>query len=194
MKRMILVLGLVTLLSGVVLAGVYTGLIPRIQENERLALERSLGALFEGAEEPRFEQIGGGSDAGEVPAIYRAESAAGTLLGYAVRVTTTGYGGEIRLLVGLSPDLSEIAGMEVVQQIETPGLGARITEEEFRAQFEGLDPQEEITFVKNAEPSPEENEIQAISGATISTEAVVEGINADIDRALTILREEESQS
>jgi electron transport complex protein RnfG len=192
---MILVLGLVTLLSGVVLAGVYAGLIPRIQENERLALERSLGALFENADSPRFEQVDTGEDAaGEAPTIYRAETEAGTLLGYAVRVTTTGYGGEIRLLVGLGPDLSEIAGMEVVQQIETPGLGARITEEDFRAQFEGLDPTETVSYVKNAAPDPEENEIQAISGATISTEAVVKGINADVGRAIEILREEEGQS
>jgi electron transport complex protein RnfG len=189
MKKMILVLGLVTLISGVVLAGIYTGLIPRIEANQQAALERSLSALFEGSEEPQFEQL----DV-EGPAIFRAESAGGDLLGYAVRVTATGYGGEIRLLVGVSPDLSSIAGMEVVQQVETPGLGARITEEDFRAQFEGLDPTETITYVKNQEPDTEANEIQAISGATISSEAVVEGINADVGRAVEILREEAEQS
>ena len=110
-----------------------------------------------------------------------------------MRVTTTGYGGEIRLLVGVSPDLSSIAGMEVVQQVETPGLGAKITEEDFRSQFEGLDPTESIDYVKNAEPDQEENEIQAISGSTISTEAVVEGINNDVGRALQVLNEEVSR-
>jgi len=189
MKKMILVLGLVTLISGVVLAGIYTGLIPRIEANQQAALERSLSALFEGAEEPQFETLDT-----EGPAIYRAESSAGDLLGYAVRVTTTGYGGEIRLLVGINPDLSSIAGLEVVQQVETPGLGARITEEDFRAQFEGLDPTETVSYIKNEEPDPEENEVQAISGATISSEAVVDGVNSDVGRAIEILREEAGQS
>lgn len=188
MKKMILVLGLVTLLSGVVLAAIYTGLIPRIEQNEQEALERSLSALFEGGETPQFEELDT-----DGPTVYRAESQAGDLLGFAVRVSTTGYGGEIRLLVGVTPDLSSIAGMEVVQQVETPGLGAKITEEDFRAQFEGLDPTESIDYVKNAEPDQEENEIQAISGSTISTEAVVEGINNDVGRALQVLNEEVSR-
>jgi electron transport complex protein RnfG len=189
MKQMILVLGLVTLISGVVLAGIYTGLIPRIEANQQAALERSLSALFESADNPAFEEL-----ETEGPTVYRAESGAGDLLGYAVRVTTTGYGGEIRLLVGISSDLSSIAGMEVVQQVETPGLGAKITQEDFRQQFEGLDPSQNISYVKNQEPDTEANEIQAISGATISSEAVVEGINADVGRAIEILREEAGQS
>ncbi|MFO8065681.1 MAG: FMN-binding protein [Spirochaetia bacterium] len=188
MKKMILVLGIVTLLSGVVLAAVYTGLIPRIEENEQAALERSLSALFEGSETPEFEELDT-----EGPTVYRAESQGGDLLGFAVRVTTTGYGGEIRLLVGVSPDLSSIAGLEVVQQVETPGLGAKITEEDFRSQFEGLDPSEPVDYVKNAEPDTEENEIEAISGATISTEAVAEGVSDDVGRAVEILSEEESR-
>jgi len=188
MRKMIMVLGLVTLISGVVLAGIYTSLIPRIEANQQAALERSLSALFEGAEEPQFETLDT-----EGPTVYRAESSAGDLLGYAVRVSATGYGGEIRLLVGLSPDLSSIAGLEVVQQVETPGLGARITEEDFRAQFEGIDPTETVSYVKNEEPDPDENEIQAISGATISSEAVVDGINADVGRAVETIREEAGQ-
>lgn len=189
MKKMILVLGLVTLLSGVVLAGVYTGLVPRIRANEQAALERSLSALFEGSEEPVFSEL---SVPG--PTIYRAESSGGSLLGYAVRATTTGYGGEIRFLVGLNPDLTSITGLQVVQQVETPGLGARITEEEFRSQFAGLDPTETVGYIKNAEPDPEANEVQAISGATISTEAIVDGINQDVGEAVEVLQEEVSQS
>ncbi|MFP4374533.1 MAG: RnfABCDGE type electron transport complex subunit G [Spirochaetaceae bacterium] len=189
MRKMIMVLGLVTLISGVVLAGIYSGLIPRIEANQQAALERSLSALFEDAEEPEFEELDTGG-----PTIYRAETSGGDLLGYAVRVSATGYGGEIRLLVGISPDLSSIAGLQIVEQVETPGLGARITEEDFRDQFEDLDPGETISYVKNEEPDSEENEIQAISGATISSEAVVDGVNADVDRAVEILREEEGQS
>lgn len=185
MKRMIIVLGLVTLLSGIVLAAVYSGLIGRIEQNEQQALEASLSALFEGAEEPEFAEL----DTGE-PTVYRAERSDGSLLGYAVRVSTTGYGGEIRLLVGLGPDLSSITGLEVVQQIETPGLGARITEEGFRAQFEGLDPSRSVTYVKDAEPEASENEVQAISGATISTEAVIKGINTRLPDAIERLDEE----
>ena len=121
--------------------------------------------------------------------IYRAHSGDGDLLGYAVRVVTTGYGGEIQLLVGISPDNESVLGIQVVEHIETPGLGGRITEPAFSEQFEGLDATREIEYVKNAEPDKAANEIAAISGATISSSAVVSGMNDALDGILQNLPE-----
>lgn len=179
MKQMVAVLVIVTLVSGIVLATVYTGLIPKIRENQRLATERSLGALFSKERNPEFEQV-----TAEGTSMYRARSGDGDLLGYAVRVVTTGYGGEIQLLVGLSPDMESVLGIQVVEQIETPGLGGRISEPAFVEQFEGLDAANDIAYVKNAEPDKAANEIEAISGATISSSAVVSGINNALDGIL----------
>ena len=188
MRKMIMTLSVVTLLSGVVLATAYTLFLPSIEANRQAALERSLSALFESAESPSFESV----DSADVQ-IYRGTNAQDELIGYAVRVITTGYGGEIQLLVGLSPGLKEIVGMEVVEHLETPGLGAKITASSFQQQFEGLNPAEDLSFVKNEEPDTEENEIQAISGATISTRAVVNGINDDVGTALEALQSEEGK-
>lgn len=183
MRKMILTLSTVALISGTALALVYSALLPRIQHNQQVALERSLSALFEKGESPEFSEIDT-----DGPTIYRA-NAGGEPIGYAVRVVTTGYGGEISLLVGISPDLERITGMEVVEHVETPGLGAKIDGKPFKEQFSGLKPQEKISYVKGEPAQKQENEIQAISGATISTKAVVGGVNKTMDEAVGILSE-----
>jgi electron transport complex protein RnfG len=189
MRKMIVTLTTVMVLSGLVLAGTFTGLSPMIEANRVAALNESLAAIFAGpdlpAEDLSFEQVE--SDA---PTIYRGTNAAGALLGYAVRVETQGYGGAITLLVGLSPDLSTIMGIEVVEQVETPGLGGNITTDSFKEQFAGLDAGEAVSYVKNVEPDPDRNEIQAISGATITSRAVVSGINTTLGEAIETIEEE----
>jgi len=183
MKKMIIVLTTVAILSGTTLAIAYSAFLPLIQHNQQVALERSLGALFQQGESPEFSEI-----ETDGPTIYQAR-AEGQVIGYAVRVVTTGYGGEIRLLVGIGPDLERITGMEVVEHVETPGLGGKINESSFQEQFEGLQPQQDISYVKGGDTQAKENSIEAISGATISTDAVVSGINKILDSALPALTE-----
>ncbi|MFP4112864.1 MAG: FMN-binding protein [Spirochaetota bacterium] len=186
MRKMIIVLTVVMILSGLVLAATFTGLSPLIEANRIAALNESLSAIFaEPGTDPsglKFDELD--SDG---PTIYRGTTAAGELLGYAVRLQTQGYGGPIGLLVGLSTDLETIRGIEVVEQTETPGLGGNITNEPFKQQFAGLSAEQAITYVKNVEPNPDRNEVQAISGATITSRAVVSGINATLDEAIAII-------
>lgn len=181
MKKMIIVLTGVMVLSGLVLAGTFASLTDRIEANRIAALYASLERILPGTD-PVYEEL----DV-EGPTIYRATDA-GDITGYAVRVQTQGYGGTITMLVGVSPDLETIRGVEFVEQVETPGLGGRITEPEFRRQFADLDADEPITYVLNVEPDREENEVQAISGATITSRAVVRGINATLEPALETIR------
>ncbi len=189
MRKMIIMLTAVMVLSGLVLAATYSGLSSRIEANRAAALSRSLASIFadeaDDDAELDFEEL----DA-DGPTIYRASTTAGSLLGYAVRVETQGYGGTITLLAGLSSDLETIIGIEVVEQVETPGLGGNITESEFKRQFAGLDADEPVTYVKNIEPDPAANEIQAISGATITSRAVTSGINATLDEAIDVIEQE----
>lgn len=98
-------------------------------------------------------------------------------VGYCVSVTPSGYGGEMEIMVGVDDDL-KIAGIEIVSSSETAGLGKNASKESFKSQFVGLT--KEITVKKNA-PDKNNNEIQALSGATITSNAVSSGANAAID-------------
>ncbi|MFW5684684.1 MAG: FMN-binding protein [Spirochaetota bacterium] len=186
MRRMIITLTAVMALSGLVLAGTFSGLSPRIEANRIAALNASLAAIFAGddadASNLEFDEL----DA-DGPTIYRGSTPAGELLGYAVRLQTQGYGGTITLLVGLSADLQTIEGIEIVEQVETPGLGGNITSPEFKEQFSELTTEERIAMVKNVEPDKAANEIQAISGATITSRAIVSGINETLDEAIAVI-------
>lgn len=96
------------------------------------------------------------------------------LVGYSVKTTPNGYGGEIELLTGIDTE-GTITGIYILDQSETAGLGARSTEESFQEQYEGLTSTEEVEVEKSG--PIEGNEIQAISGATITSKAVTLGVN-----------------
>lgn len=102
----------------------------------------------------------------------------GELIGYTFKVMPKGYGGEMALMVGISIE-AKITGLQVISHGETPGLGAKIEEDIFRDQFKGKTIEESFTLVKGS--SSGDNEVQAISGASVSSEAIVEGVNAAIE-------------
>jgi Na+-translocating ferredoxin:NAD+ oxidoreductase subunit G len=183
MRKMIIVLTLVMALSGLVLAATFSSLSPMIELNRERALQASLAALFAGADQVSFEQL-------DVPdsQIYRGTDGSGNIVGFGVRVVASGYNGPISMLVGLSAELDEIVGLQVVENIETPGLGGRITETSFREQFRGLDPTRALRSIRNVEPDRAENQVQAISSATITSDAVVAGINQKTPAAIEAIR------
>ena len=81
----------------------------------------------------------------------------------------------IDLLIGLTPDVSTITCMYVLDQKETPGLGANITTESFQKQFQDIPAAEQVVVVKTEPTQP--NQIRALAGATISSESVAEIVN-----------------
>ncbi len=86
------------------------------------------------------------------------------------------------MVFGLSLDGESILGLSVVENKETPGLGNRIVEDAWRAQYAGLDAGQAIAVVKRPRRD-ESREVQAISGATISSQAVTRIVN-DANREL----------
>ena len=80
-------------------------------------------------------------------------------------------------------------GLEVLEQVETPGLGTKVTEEPFTSQFVNLNVNPEITWVKGIKPQ-NPNEIQAITGATISSKAIVRIINEGVKKLRLVNAEE----
>ena len=101
---------------------------------------------------------------GEVYIIYQDD----TKTGYAFKASGSGYGGNIDILVGLDNDFV-IIGISILSQTETPGVGSRITESSFTDQFKGLSASDIVL-------RPEGGKIDAITGATISSRAVVSAI------------------
>ena len=98
-------------------------------------------------------------------------------LGYAVEVAPNGFGGAITMMVGVSNE-GKVLGISIISHAETPGLGAVAaagTDKgvSFRDQFKGL--------IGGITIGDGENQVDALSGATISSQAVVDGVNAALD-------------
>lgn len=115
--------------------------------------------------------------------VFREE---GVLLGYAFPYTGKGLWGSISGYIALSPNFDEVLGLDFTAHSETPGLGGRIDEEWFKAQFRNLsvDPSETIVF----RPSAGGN-VDAITGATSTSFAVRDIINAFISDILAYAEE-----
>lgn len=93
----------------------------------------------------------------------------GSLAGYSVSVSPNGFGGNIDMVVGVAPDGS-IIGVAITSLSETPGLGSRVAEPEYLDKFDGLSGK----LVLNSD-------VDAISGATISSRSVLTGVNSALD-------------
>lgn len=114
----------------------------------------------------------------EVSEIYEAKDASGNTVGYTLKVLPSGYGGTIELMVGIDSAKGQVSGINVVSNSETVGLGAKSTDPEFSDQYKGK-PLEELSVLKNGTPG--DTEIKAISGATITSTAVTNGVDAAIE-------------
>lgn len=102
----------------------------------------------------------------------------GKLIGTIVVVTNkNGYGGDIQLAVGISLAENKITGISFLTLNETVGLGMKANEAEFKGQFKDA-PLGEISYTKTGSDSA--NVIDAISGATITTSAVTDGVNSAV--------------
>jgi len=100
----------------------------------------------------------------------------GKIVGTAIRTyTNTGYNGLIVLMVGITPD-EIVKDIAVVEHKETPGLGTKMTQSQFKDQFKNLDPTEvDIRVEKDG------GDIDAITAATISSRAFAEATQLAID-------------
>ncbi len=104
-----------------------------------------------------------------------ANDASGNRIGYAFIAQSNGYGGALSVSVGVSVD-GVVTGIDIVSMNETAGLGAKCTEADFKAQYVGKSG--EIVVSKSGASA--ENEVDALSGATITTNAVTRAVNACI--------------
>lgn len=172
-----LILGIICLAATLVLALTYEVTKPKIDEQFRIEEKESLEIIMPGTDNFNEKKI----DGIEYFEAFRGKE----LTGYCVRVTGSGYGGYIRMLVGV--DLKGIiTGVEVIEQYETPGLGAKIDETRpgekepwFLRQFRGKDASS-LIVKKN---------IDAITGATISSKAVTDAVRTKVTEFLSKVKQ-----
>lgn len=105
------------------------------------------------------------------------------VLGRVYLVESKGYGGVVSVAVGID-NSGKITGVKIVSHGETPGLGSKVQEEPFISQLVGITPKESLTVVKSG--ASKEEELDAVSGATISSQAVVKAVQSAIDTDLKI--------
>ncbi len=123
-----------------------------------------------------------GIDTTTVSQIDEALDENGERMGYVVTSSNPeGYGGDVEIMSGIVHDEEEgltIQGISFLSLSETAGMGMRAKDEEFSGQFEGLKLVEDalVSYVKDGANEP--NEIDAISGCTITTSAVTDNVNA----------------
>jgi len=164
---------------GSVLALVHTTLGPKIAENKRNETFSVIPNLVPGADRDQTQEVVVEGRDGREVRLYKAFAADSTHLGWVIPARGQGFADVIEVLIGQSADLSRITGLYVLAQKETPGLGDYIRGEDFLQRFEGKPTDTPLVVVK-ADPR-QENEILALTGATISSEAVSDIINATIE-------------
>ncbi|MFC1570204.1 FMN-binding protein [Candidatus Omnitrophota bacterium] len=169
--KMVVALTVVGVLSGAVLILVYNYATPKIKVNVSKETDAAIKNIFPGTIDIKKTKYEG------VYQITGAEGGKGG--GYAFTAEGNGYQGVIKMIVGVDTGLTTLQGMEVLESQETPGLGAEIAVSPFKDQFKGLSIKHPIEYVKNQKPT-EPYQIEAITGATISSRAVVNILNKKI--------------
>lgn len=173
--RLGIILFLITLITGLILGGVHSVTLKPIAEAEQKAKMSALQATLPAAKE--FKQIDIKGDPGIIAEIDEG-SDGGQVVGHNFTVTPKGYGGKLKVVIGIGTD-GKINGIHLLDNSsETPGLGARSSEPKFTDQFKGKNASQ-LNVVKT--PAAKDDEIQAISGATITSKGVTAGVNAAID-------------
>jgi len=174
---MIIVLTVIGLISGFVLALTYQWALPKIVANQIKATDEAIFEVLPGTKTYQQKSV-------EDVIYYDCYDATGTKVGLAIVCVGNGYQGQINMMVGINADMTKFTGMSVLDQVETPGLGAKIAEKSFEDQFKNLVTKPPIEYVKNKKPE-KDNQIEAITGATISSRAVVNIINKAVAEVIS---------
>lgn len=173
--KMILTLCIIGIVSGGALNSIWDWADPLIKENARIATEK---AIFEvqptGKTYKRLE-----TDVAEIYQVFENDT---TSVGYAVVCLGNGFQNKIKMMFGVDGGFTKITALAVLDQQETPGLGDEITKPHFTTKFEGINVANNMSVLKGLDGNKAEGKVQAITGATISSKAVVEIINGTLDK------------
>lgn len=144
---------------------------PVIEERNIQASNKSRQIVLSDAEE--FKQLEG-MNSDIVVEVYEGLKG-GDVIGYTIKTSPKGYGGAVEVMVGISTD-GKITGVDIGNHSETPGLGSKASEPAFKDQYLDKGVANSLLVVKGSVNN--DNEISAISGATITSNGVTSGVNA----------------
>jgi electron transport complex protein RnfG len=163
------------LCCGLAIVVAHRATLPRIEANQAAALTAAVFEVLPGAvamEKRVWTGDGLARDGAGAEAVYAAFAADGRLLGYAIPGEGAGFQDTIRLLYGFDPARRRIVGMRVLESRETPGLGDKIYKDPaFVGEFADLAVEPAVEAVKGRGTAA--HQVDAITGATISSKAVV---------------------
>lgn len=183
--KVAVILFLITALSAGILGFINSVTAPLIRENNIKTEQSALAAVLpdcvfeEISDTADYDELTDGN--GSIIKIYKATDENGNAKGVCVITETTGYDVGIQTVTGVSSDLS-VTGIEIISMNETPGLGANAKEQSFRQQYIG-----KSYPVGVSKTSETENDIQAISGATKTSNGVTNGVNIALKVSAKIL-------
>ncbi len=162
---------------GLLIAMTNAALSERIELNKAAKLNDLTKALLPGAEvfqsvEADIEvELPDGSR--EKTKIFEVFAGDRQRLGWSFNAHGSGFAGPVELVIAVDKDFEKIMGFDVLASSETPGFGDQIKSDYYRKQYAGA-PTESLALVKTGDPTVADAQIIAITGATVSSEAVVE--------------------
>ena len=186
-----LTLFLITLIAGVALGGVHELTLEPIAKAQEEAANTTYREVFPEmasvketdelnslVESVQAEAAGWGYGKVSIDNAMEALDASGNKLGYIINASSKeGYGGTVSISTGINAD-GRLTGLGFLSISETPGLGMRAKEPQFRDQFSGKDASGELQLIKTG--GANDTQVDAISGASYTSGAVTNALNAAI--------------
>jgi electron transport complex protein RnfG len=178
---------------GLLIAVTDAALSEKIEQNKADKLNRLTLLLLREAKhfvpmDAQFE-VGLGRGRSEKVTVYKAVGETQECVGWSFGAAGDGFSGRIELVVAVDANFGKLMGFEVLVSSETPGFGDRIKYDYYRNQFRGA-PAGELKLVSMGGADKIDSEIVAITGATVSSEAVVNILNSFLGGVKDRMREE----
>jgi Na+-translocating ferredoxin:NAD+ oxidoreductase subunit G len=177
---------------GLLLAGINAAWQPRIEQNKREKINSALQTLIPQAQD--FEQVWTDreivlEDTGKTQKVQLFKAVEGSdTVGWAFTSVGSGYADKIELMIAVDADFEKILAYKVLFSNETSGFGDKIKNDYYKDQFEGA-PAGTLELLKLGDEKVIDDKIIAISGATISSEAVVSIINSYNSAIKAVMKE-----
>lgn len=191
---LILTLAVAGFFSGLILVVAYFSTLPIIEQNKEEALQEAIYRVVPGCrsyevlvlKNDRLEKAQG-EEAKKGDRIFLGYDEKKSVVGFAIPASEPGFADVIKIIYGYQADGKIIVGFEVLENKETPGLGDKIIKDKnFVGNFKALSVEPQIEATKNGSKT-KPNQVETITGATISSKAVVRALQKAMARWQTAI-------
>jgi electron transport complex protein RnfG len=194
-SKLLWTLGTAGALAGVLIVTAHQMTEPRIEAYKAMKLREAVSEVL-GApdhwdtlyviDDRLTTSVPAGVDERDLEKIFLGYRQDGTRIGFAISGSEPGFQDVVELIFGYDPETKRVLGMKVLTSKETPGLGDKIvSDESFGKEFQG--PRAPLVGVKSGRATGADNEVDMITGATISSRTVIGIINHRLERVAPML-------